>query len=318
MRSSVLVVWGLVALVPAVAGRDVTTARQDAAAWSSCEGTLCRKIQDEADGLARVKLLRNYVVETVRLLDHLMESMDSELSDIAEEMTEFIGPRCRSAHTILASIVEKSPRRDSDELSAGIMEESTAQRLEDRHDSTEDISDGIETDDQRSDDNLWSTPGSWQSSNTREPWASSTSQPSRLGKELYAQGSYSTPANQQAQGQHNSGWVVTDNDPWSKESREYDDDVRYRNQYDRRPGGSGSGNLYSTTRPLNNEASGHGNVWRPSHGPPSNKDRQSRQREHGSNCKGLQGSPFAVPGIDSWCSVNCGRGYCPPTHCICD
>ncbi|KAJ8319947.1 hypothetical protein KUTeg_001534 [Tegillarca granosa] len=36
----------------------------------------------------------------------------------------------------------------------------------------------------------------------------------------------------------------------------------------------------------------------------------------GNKCRGA-GAYRAVPGMVWWCSINCGRGYCPKTHCVC-
>ncbi|RWS02546.1 uncharacterized protein B4U79_04701 [Dinothrombium tinctorium] len=38
--------------------------------------------------------------------------------------------------------------------------------------------------------------------------------------------------------------------------------------------------------------------------------------EGGLDCVGA-GAYANVPGMDGWCNLNCGQGFCPPTHCSC-
>ena len=42
--------------------------RKDATSWGSCQRTVCERVVQESDGLARVKLLRGYVTETVKIM----------------------------------------------------------------------------------------------------------------------------------------------------------------------------------------------------------------------------------------------------------
>ncbi|XP_018015313.1 uncharacterized protein LOC108672191, partial [Hyalella azteca] len=260
------------------------------AAWASCETTVCQRVQDEAEGMARVKLLRSYVYETVRLLDSLMESMDNELIQIAEEMKTFVGSRCQSAHGILASVIEKRPRSDAEGLSAGIMEESTAQF--DAKEET-DVSNGIESAGQ----SAWSVPDSWS-------WT--TSQEHDEDEDVPVL--QSSTSNKEGYEQQTSDWQVSENELTSRISSD---------RLDQQLGGSVQ---------QANTGDGTGSVWQPMRGPSTNKGRQGHERKedlstsasqnqvstsqfqrYGNNCRGLPGSPFAVPGIDSWCDVNCSR-----------
>ncbi|XP_064086024.1 uncharacterized protein LOC135201067 [Macrobrachium nipponense] len=77
---------------------------QRGSSWDSCRGVVCNEVQRQAEGLTRLKLLRNYVVQTMQLMDSLVTSLDEELVKTGQGLSLFVGPHCETAHTLLQHI----------------------------------------------------------------------------------------------------------------------------------------------------------------------------------------------------------------------
>lgn len=44
----------------------------------------------------------------------------------------------------------------------------------------------------------------------------------------------------------------------------------------------------------------------------------SGSHNYGSHCSCAAVAPYgAVPGMRAWCCINCSRGFCPNSHCVC-
>lgn len=324
--------------------------------WASCQQTVCGRIRDEAEGLARLKLLRGYVTETVKLLDSLMDSMDSELVGIATEMKDFVGPRCESAHQMLQQVAEVMPARDF-ELSAGIMEESTVQRVVDAQTSgRQELGGDIEQQGYDSDLQGWSSPdsdfgnyspGTDRQSNSGQSNSGQSSFSNRKGIEEQESSSSSTSSS--------LGWGVenTDNSVYSEEDtldrqqgwragrgegqnpaskgkgRQLDQGSQGGQTWGSGGGGgskggsqrhNSAGETYQTSssNQYNSAVSHTGSSGSRVGSGGGGSSSSWRPVPTGPNCRGRRGSPYAVPGIDDWCLQNCARGYCPQTHCSCD
>ncbi|XP_071526307.1 uncharacterized protein [Panulirus ornatus] len=66
-----------------------------------CGDTLCDQIVRQANGLARIKMVRKYIMDTVGIMDSLVTALDAELVVAGETLTRALGNRCRAAHAVL-------------------------------------------------------------------------------------------------------------------------------------------------------------------------------------------------------------------------
>ncbi|XP_066979461.1 uncharacterized protein [Macrobrachium rosenbergii] len=70
----------------------------------------------QANGLARLKMIRQYVVSALSSMDRLVTALDAELVVAGELLTRSLGNRCRAAHAVLADVT-KGPA-ESDRLNS--------------------------------------------------------------------------------------------------------------------------------------------------------------------------------------------------------
>ncbi|XP_042214464.1 uncharacterized protein LOC121861043 [Homarus americanus] len=81
-----------------------------------CADSLCDQLVRQANGLARIKMVRKYIMDTVTMMDSLVTALDAELVVAGETMTRALGNRCRTAHAVLSDVI-KGPR-DPDRLNS--------------------------------------------------------------------------------------------------------------------------------------------------------------------------------------------------------
>ncbi|XP_045623764.1 uncharacterized protein [Procambarus clarkii] len=82
--------------------------------FDTCADSLCDQVVRQAHGLARIKMVRKYIMETMTMMDSLVTALDAELVVAGETMTRALGNRCRAAHAVLSDVT-KGPA-DSDRL----------------------------------------------------------------------------------------------------------------------------------------------------------------------------------------------------------
>ncbi|XP_064086943.1 uncharacterized protein LOC135201709 [Macrobrachium nipponense] len=81
-----------------------------------CSDAVCDQMVRQANGLARLKVLRQYVVNALSSMDRLVTALDAELVVAGELLTRSLGNRCRAAHAVLADVT-KGPA-ESDRLNS--------------------------------------------------------------------------------------------------------------------------------------------------------------------------------------------------------
>jgi len=295
-----------------------------------CPEPSCEEVLAEAEGLARAKLMRSYVSETVKLLESLMASLDAELIDIAKSVEQHTGPACEDARRVLLQVAE--PMRDRGgraDLSAGIMEESTAQALEKQTFSADigsnivqDTSSSWDGDDlasvvdlRGSSSHKTSLGGQGGPSSHKTSWGGQGGAYSRESS-LNPQGSESSLTNKPDVGSHGSNphhphHPHSPHHPHHSASNKpaHHNTIRPSPQKGRQLHGASSSSPDRFTPSPSEYSDGSGGPapagsWAPVPSGPS--------------CRALRGSPFLVPGLDDWCRENCSNGYCPHTHCVCD
>ncbi|XP_045583230.1 spidroin-1 [Procambarus clarkii] len=74
--------------------------------WEACEGPVCLEVRRQAEGLARLKFLRNYINQTVNMMNTLVSTLEEELVKTGEGLAQFIGPRCPAAHPLLLEVTK--------------------------------------------------------------------------------------------------------------------------------------------------------------------------------------------------------------------
>ncbi|XP_037791095.1 keratin, type II cytoskeletal 2 epidermal-like [Penaeus monodon] len=94
--------------------------------WAACEGAVCYEVLRQTEGLHRLKLLRGYIIQTMRLMDKLATTMDEELIQAGREMADFIGPKCEASHAFLRDIIATSAAADRSDVNENFS--STSQR----------------------------------------------------------------------------------------------------------------------------------------------------------------------------------------------
>jgi len=290
---------------------------------AACPEPSCGEVLAEAEGLARAKLMRSYVSETVKLLESLMASLDAELVDIANTVEQHTGPACEEARRVLLQVAEPMDggRGGRADLSAGIMEESAAQALEKQTYGVE-IGANIvqETQpsswDENSSEDLASVVDLRGSSGHKASWGIHNADHSYTNKpHTDSPNAYPNPSNPNPQYPHNLNPQYPHNPspqyPHHSASNKpgHINTIRPSPQKGRQLHGSSSnaGSSYSASPELNHASTGVSSgpsvSWAPVGGP---------------SCRALRGSPFLVPGLDDWCRENCANGYCPHTHCVCE
>lgn len=119
--------WLALLLLVGVNGAAVVGEDEGAdSSWAACEGAVCYEVRRQTEGLHRLKLLRGYIVQTMRLMDKLVASMDEELVQAGGEMAAFIGPKCEASHAFLRDIIQTSTAADRSVVSDNFS--STSQR----------------------------------------------------------------------------------------------------------------------------------------------------------------------------------------------
>ncbi|XP_047489896.1 protein RNA-directed DNA methylation 3-like [Penaeus chinensis] len=99
---------------------------EDEGSWAACEEAVCHEVLRQTEGLHRLKLLRGYIIQTMRLMDKLVTSMDEELVQAGKGMADFIGPKCEGSHAFLRDIIATST--DADRRAVNENFSSTSQR----------------------------------------------------------------------------------------------------------------------------------------------------------------------------------------------
>lgn len=170
---------------------------------SACFQEACDIIKDEVDSLSRLKIVRTYVTETVKLLDSLMGSMDEELVKIATKIKESGAENCPDLPSPLDYIAEPMERdrasaiplitEDSVELNYGSGQLTVGQNIE-VHDDLDELSHGIE---QTTDQDTHRSTSTWSS----RDWSQHSSMENDVdsnedgrwgGRTLWGQGGSST------------------------------------------------------------------------------------------------------------------------------
>ncbi|XP_071518053.1 uncharacterized protein [Panulirus ornatus] len=69
--------------------------------WGSCHDVVCREVQNQMEGMTRLKRMRNYIIQTMHVMKTLLASLDEEVFDTTQDITRFIGHRCPAVHVLL-------------------------------------------------------------------------------------------------------------------------------------------------------------------------------------------------------------------------
>lgn len=71
-----------------------------------CSDAICDQMVRQANGLARIKMIRKYIVNSVSMMDKLVTALDAELVVAGELLTRSLGNRCRAAHAVLGDVIK--------------------------------------------------------------------------------------------------------------------------------------------------------------------------------------------------------------------
>ncbi|XP_047490064.1 uncharacterized protein LOC125039813 [Penaeus chinensis] len=77
-----------------------------------CGEAVCDQMVRQANGLARLKTIRRYIVEAISMMDSLVTALDAELVVAGETMTRALGNRCRAAHAVLNEVTKGPAEKD--------------------------------------------------------------------------------------------------------------------------------------------------------------------------------------------------------------
>ncbi|XP_068242650.1 uncharacterized protein [Palaemon carinicauda] len=77
-----------------------------------CGDAICDQMVRQANGLARLKMIRQYVVNTLSTMDRLVTALDAELVVAGELLSRSLGNRCRAAHAVLAEVTKGPGQSD--------------------------------------------------------------------------------------------------------------------------------------------------------------------------------------------------------------
>ncbi|XP_063614390.1 uncharacterized transmembrane protein DDB_G0289901-like isoform X2 [Penaeus indicus] len=170
--------WLTLILLVGVNGAAVVG--EDEGSWAACEGAVCHEVLRQTEGLHRLKLLRGYIIQTMRLMDKLVTSMDEELVQAGKGMADFIGPKCEASHSFLRDIIATTAATDRSDVSDNFS--STSQRenlIEDDGDDdrwiTQTSSTTIRVEDDSQEDDLEQSSSFISSSSTSSSTSSTSS-----------------------------------------------------------------------------------------------------------------------------------------------
>ncbi|XP_018023705.1 uncharacterized protein LOC108679562 [Hyalella azteca] len=78
----------------------------------SCSNSVCDYVLRQANSLARIKLLREYIKDTVGMLDRLVTAVDSQLVTAGDTLARSVGSSCRAARPVLSDITKSNVEVD--------------------------------------------------------------------------------------------------------------------------------------------------------------------------------------------------------------
>ncbi|XP_045111356.1 uncharacterized protein LOC123504665 isoform X2 [Portunus trituberculatus] len=297
--------------------------------WSmQCRGPVCETAEKQAEGLARLRVLSDYIKETMNLMESVIASLDDEMVEVAQELKSAVGRRCYSRTLAsLGPLIMNHQNHSSQQVSENIIEatsdsEGTQSSTDMAQSSSSAISEDVDT--------VLGSSYSTTQYTSQTPYSSSTTYGNGRGSQRTGSTSHASTtrtshtsrlpdASNKYEAQPSSITTTTYTAP-EDVSRWQGGSGRWQGGGHGHGGSRGQGIGRGQGGGLGKEhGGGRGRVW--GHG------RGNRNRAHeepppvqpqGSGCRGVPvGSPHYIPGLDYWCKTNCPQGNCPSTHCIC-
>ncbi|CAL4071851.1 unnamed protein product [Meganyctiphanes norvegica] len=275
--------------------------RNGESSWAACKEPVCQEVGSQAEGLLRLKDLRNYIVETMRLMDSLVTSVDAELVNQGADIAKFVGPLCRNSHEMLLNISTPSANANLEMGVNGPLSQNV-----DRFTTQNTEPTGSKTSGRRQAklDSMWEQDAEQgefdqetSESRVHVTYSTSDSSSNKI-RPSGSDGRQQRPVDGTSHqyGPHGSTGIVTNAGIPSTS-------------------GGGGGGGYGGANTVSGGGSGKGRaVTYTGFGSGGNGGRVVDS----SGCKGVErGSTHWVPGLDGWCATNCPTGYCPETHCVC-
>jgi len=259
--------------------------RDGDSSWAKCKEPVCQEVNRQAEGLLRLKHLRNYIVETMRIMDSLVTSVDAELVTQGAELSKFVGPLCTNSHEMMLNITTPSANANLDMGVGGPLSQDV-----DRFPTLDTEAQAVSKTSGRTGRRQFDQEGS--ESRIVETYGSSGSSSNKRRP------SGSKHLNQVSPGtnQHGATGIVT------------------REGIPSSSGGGGGGGYGGANSISDISYDRRGS----STGFGSGGGGRSISSDGGSGCRSVEpGSAHWVPGLDDWCATNCPTGYCPQTHCVC-
>ncbi|KAF2352260.1 hypothetical protein FHG87_016983 [Trinorchestia longiramus] len=78
----------------------------------ACSNSVCDYVLRQAHSLARIKLLREYIKDTVGMLDRLVTAVDSQLVTAGDTLARSVGNSCRAVRPVLTDVTKSNVNAD--------------------------------------------------------------------------------------------------------------------------------------------------------------------------------------------------------------